>query len=648
MGTLKNILIGSSVAVVTAGAGFVGGAVYKDKTIDVTQTDEYKTVLDENTELNNQLDENKIALASALNSKTQLTEQVTELNSNITTLNNELTLKTETITTLQNDVNNKNEQIESLQADITTITTQVNELQADVSEKQSQIAELQADAEANATQIAELQADVQTKSENIVALNNELSVKSETITTLQDDVQIKSETITTLTNEAETLTQEIDNLQNQLDAKNQEIESLNYKINTLTQSIVSVETDLSKIDGITYTDICNIKTVDNKLLIPSVNGLYEYNILTNECICLSEEISSAFGYVNLINIANKYYISYKINASQAYISEYDSATGTLHKIDFAFSNIPVFIYSSDNIAYFNVSLSTIGYIYALDSNANSISLIGSNTAIYLSSTSDYMGVGSTLFVRGSSGTYPGLYCITPTGVTKLLSHYYFSFAGILDNKLIISAKEGIYAYDINSKQLNTLLSYDTAYSEAPTMTYLGNNKFLRITKASADGTTGAIYDVDNNDFQEIEVTSNFVKSTKFYEDDNYIYFYYYYNGALLYTFNKYDYSISEFKINSVGSSTYSAFNYKDKIILAQMSTNNSYTDTNLYIFDINTQIISTISNGLVNGTKGLFTKSYEVDNQLIISLFVNSKHNVDYKVDFDNQKLVPVKTEISF
>ena len=100
-----------------------------------------------------------------------------------------------------------------------------------------------------------------------------------------------------------------------------------------------------------------------------------------------------------------------------------------------------------------------------------------------------------------------------------------------------------------------------------------------------------------------------------------------------------DYSYSD------TSSNYDSDSYMSDDYLGPAGS--SYTDTNLYIFDTNTQIITNISNGL-NGSKGLFTKSYEVDNQLIISLFVDSKHNVDYKVDFDNQKLVPVKTEISF
>ncbi len=188
---LKQILAGITIGAIGIGAGFAGGAVYKDKTIDVTQKDEYKQVVNDKNDLNTKLDATKLALAN-------LTTQRDSLEATKKQLEGQLA-------TAQKQLNDKTAELESKHAELESADERIKVLNA-------QIATLETDAEANAEQITALQGQV-------TSLTNAKTSLESDISNLQTDI--------------EECNLQINNLQSSISDKNSELTELNAKINKL-------------------------------------------------------------------------------------------------------------------------------------------------------------------------------------------------------------------------------------------------------------------------------------------------------------------------------------------------------------------------------------------------------------------------------
>ena len=101
---LKQILAGVAIGAVGIGAGFAGGAVYKDKTIDVTQRDEYKQVVNDNNDLNTKLDATKLALANLTTQRDSLEATKKQLETQLAAAQKQLSDKTAELETKQSEL----------------------------------------------------------------------------------------------------------------------------------------------------------------------------------------------------------------------------------------------------------------------------------------------------------------------------------------------------------------------------------------------------------------------------------------------------------------------------------------------------------------------------------------------------------------
>lgn len=668
---LKSILIGTATTAVGVGVGFVGGSTYKAKNYDITSNSEYQQVVDKNTQLNAELENNKLALSSALTEKEQLNKELQALQSQIVNLNQ--------------TINDKSEQIKLLELDIENKQSQLDQLNQDIADKLNQIAELQENAEANAEQILALQNDIQQLNENIQnlqddatdkdaqieALNQQISDKLSQIeelqqnekenalqiATLNEEINGLTANVTQLQNEIENKAIEITSLQADLENKNAEIKtletlvaqkeeyinSIDYKINLLAKSISTIKINVDSINDFNDNHFYSMSVLNNKIFIHNLSSLWVYNIIDSSLKCLKENVVSFSVFEN--NNIEYLVVTYKNDNSENETKIAKFINNELVFNDYIFnSNVYYLCTLSDSIILRGLQ-GTYAYVYSLNTITNSISLIGSNTgaAYFQLKVVDDVAL-AVCTAQGFVGSSAGLYYITPNKVQKLLTHNKVDICEeIIDNKLIISAREGIYLFNLLDKSFNSIFTYEESKVEAPLITYFDDNKYLILTSAAADGDTGAVFDASTGLTQNLSVTREFVLNTKkMTEDEDFIYFG---NGSGIFTFNKSDYSIA--KIENIplktSSNVYTTFNYKNYILIGATDNHNTNVDNNLYIYDVVNKTLNTINHNLYNSTFNyVFINDYYVfnDNLIISYKYKNSNKKIDLKVDFENYELV--------
>ena len=527
---------------------------------------------------------------------------------------------------LNQTIQNKTQQINELQTDITNKKSQIEGLNQSIADKQEQIENLEEDAEANATQISSLQQEVAELTADVSELEEDISSKSTQIETLQEQIQSQ--------------TTQLEALQSTVSQKEQEISTLNYQINAITDVLVSgVNIDVSQIEGFSASDMYQYKVVKNKLLLyfnsASFHGLWEYNLLSGETQCLDANVwllMDAFEFQGTQYLTIKY-------ENTTRIAKYDTANSSLTLIDYTFPNGALSLITDlNNILYF--SSYTGKDIYALDTSTNTVTLLG-----YTGATGARLDIKTADKIVINSN---GLYVIAGTSMTKLNNIAYNAISEYVNNEVIYIQKDGIYKLDLNQNSYTNVYTFDDAYSKLPTIFHIEGNKYLIITSAAADGDNGMIFDSSTNTLQTISVDSAFVTiDKKVAEDDNFIYFLSVggYNRGL-YTLKKSDYSINKVSTSmNLVDCTYTAFNFNNYIVVAQ-SSGTVTKDNNIHIYNILDGTILNLSHNLSQSK--VFLLNYSIVEGEIILTFGDDLGNkiMDAKIDFENEKLVPMTINI--
>mgnify|MGYP002521293800 FL=1 len=338
---LKQILAGVAIGAVGIGAGFAGGAVYKDKTIDVTQRDEYKQVVNDNNDLNTKLDATKLALANLTTQRGSLEATKKQLETQLAAAQKQLSDKTAELETKQSELETADEQIRVLNARIATLET---------------------DAEANAAQITALQGQVTTL--------------IDTKTSLEAD-------IADLQNEVSGCTLQINNLQDSISSKDSELQALNDKINKLYKgaaNYTSVGFDVEKCFNLKSNNyrLDYMQMPNNKIIMTVIStstsdplsddnkGLWEFDPLLDTLEKVDENILQISPIEN-----TNYFVSQSENASKLCFVNENGAIEELGQFSVraSFSG-DSYVHQYDDNLVFNVDSGNTYYMICVDKTNN--------------------------------------------------------------------------------------------------------------------------------------------------------------------------------------------------------------------------------------------------------------------------------------
>ncbi len=642
---LKSILIGTATTAVGVGAGFVGGSTYKANNYDITSNSEYQQVVDKNTQLNAELENNKLALSSALTEKEQLNTELQTLQSQIVNLNQ--------------TINDKSEQIKLLELDIENKQTQLDQLNQDIADKLNQIAELQENAEANAEQILSLQNDIQQLNENIqnlqddatdkdaqiealnqqiseklsqieelqqnekenalqiATLNEEINGLTANVTQLQNEIENKSIEIESLQNNILNYQTQVEELQNTINDKEQQIELLNIQISALQSKIlisVNDETVLDKIKHNSYVSLHEINDENFVIVNTTSPGfIYLYNTKQNKIILLNE------------NFYNTYFdIVYSTDDYVIYVTNGNTYSHKICKLDLSTFEINTICNSQTNRTfiknYTNLdnnkillfgSIKTYKYPMVIDIQNFSVQELDSLEIDLNSDLSELeltYHIGQDYFfihtLYGSNTKTIYKYNENSNTFTEYDKFDSTSYEVIDDENLIYRTAEGeIYKYNIIDKSTTLIYTLESIYAPSFNIEKVTNTKYLIDDFKLFDIETGIMSDFSSGFPTGILSNSGAPK-------------FYHFNGTTFLTtthvnyidFEKlYVYNETENKFNEIIIKS-SNMRYQKIKLIAQLDDNNiiiisdfagsttsKYTSQKIHIYNIESNILTDYS-----------------------------------------------------
>ncbi len=472
---LKQIVAGTTIAAVGIGAGFAGGAVYKDKTIDVTQTNEYKHVVEDNQELNTKLDATQITLSGLAKQRDSLEETKVQLETRLETAQLNLNNKTIELEAKQSELKLADEQITALNLQITTLET---------------------NAQADANQITFLQEQVATLTAKKMELENQIGELNTLITNLNTQVFEKQTKI------------------DDLDAK---INELGNRINDLAKN---AKLDVSALNAA----ITNRIVINNTTLVTAnkdgANNIYAYNSKTGNWHKVMENASISVGATTF----PKEYCNYLTIQTNGVLNLYSFKDFQLKQLTFTSSTSGDARYCTEYNGLIYVTMPSSNSqttLYSINPVNDIIAQITSykNPSVipYALKANNYL----VLPYQGSSYNDIGLKSVNldTNDVAILISpETYLKFSDkVINNKVLLTRAAGIYEVDITTRDISEVLLY--ADSEERFCTLMAN--------ANSSNKAAYIYSVNNNDYYIWSNQSRilFNSSTKSitYLGDNYCY-----------------------------------------------------------------------------------------------------------------------------
>ena len=208
--------------------GMSGTGVYTKEDINKSYEDGYNTALTDKEEYTK-------LIASYRDTITTLNDNISQLNSQVTTLTNNNKDYANQLTQL-------NEQKTNLQSQVDNLTTIKTNNETTIASLNNQITSLQ-------NQVTNLTKSGEDKSEQIKTLNSQITTLQNTVSQLQITNDMNVATITSLNTQIASLNTQIANLNNQID-------SLNSQITVLQNDITNKETTISDMQK-TVTDLNN-------------------------------------------------------------------------------------------------------------------------------------------------------------------------------------------------------------------------------------------------------------------------------------------------------------------------------------------------------------------------------------------------------
>lgn len=446
---LKQIVAGTTIAAVGIGAGFAGGAVYKDKTIDVTQTNEYKHVVEDNQELNTKLDATQITLSGLAKQRDSLEETKVQLETRLETAQLNLNNKTIELEAKQSELKLADEQITALNLQITTLETNAQADANQITFLQEQVANLTTSKQSLETDISNLQKNIEEYAQQVSALQTSISNKD---------------------NELNELNEKTKNLLNFINKNNF------VTINTSGEfSVIQLGNKIFYTTGSSGSSmnvyVYDLTTNALKSLIEDIKNIARVTYVTPQLKSKTERLSSGIVYNEFNNCT---YLSIQTEDGNWRIARYN------HKTDDIFYYSNVFnehcsILCDDESIYVENGGGLKKKLYVIDEDQLNYKL---NTDGYMVITK----IGEQRIYRTDNGSTVSYYIKKEGNFIKIVSGVSPRMMYLLDEEnLFYSTKTGIYSFNIKTGDFETWHTFDTARSSDPSVFLkINNDKFLLI------------------------------------------------------------------------------------------------------------------------------------------------------------------------
>lgn len=166
----------------------------------------------------------------------QANNEITQLNSDVDSLNSKISLNQHVIDNLNIQIVDFSSQLSSKQSELSAINTQLTNTQSQLSSKNTELSALN-------NQLSNLNSQIQSKNTQITNLTNQIN-------DLQSQITNLNQQINDLQSQIVELKQQINNLNSQVNSLNSQISNLNQQITTLQNQNISLNVNLSR-----YTEI---------------------------------------------------------------------------------------------------------------------------------------------------------------------------------------------------------------------------------------------------------------------------------------------------------------------------------------------------------------------------------------------------------
>ena len=186
---------------------------------------------------------------TALTDKEEYTKLIASYRDTITTLNDNISQLNSQVTILQNNNKDYSNQIDKLNTQKSTLETQVNNLTTIKTNNETTIASLNSQITSLQNQVTNLTNSVEDKSEQITTLNNQIATLQNTVSQLQTTNDMNVATITSLNTQIANLNTQISDMTLQSQNSQSQINALNNKITELQKSVTYYESYIASLEN---------------------------------------------------------------------------------------------------------------------------------------------------------------------------------------------------------------------------------------------------------------------------------------------------------------------------------------------------------------------------------------------------------------
>lgn len=186
---------------------------------------------------------------TALADKEEYTKLISSYRDTITTLNDNISQLNSQVTILQNNNKDYSNQIDKLNTQKSSLETQVNNLTTIKTNNETTIASLNSQITDLQKQVTNLTNSGEDKDEQIANLNSQIATLQNTVSQLQTTNDMNVATITSLNAQITNLNSQITNLTEQSQNSQSRINALNNKINELQASVTYYENYIKSLEN---------------------------------------------------------------------------------------------------------------------------------------------------------------------------------------------------------------------------------------------------------------------------------------------------------------------------------------------------------------------------------------------------------------
>ncbi len=186
---------------------------------------------------------------TALTDKEEYTKLIASYRDTITTLNDNISQLNSQVTILQNNNKDYSNQIDKLNTQKTSLETQVNNLTTIKTNNETTIASLNSQIASLRNQVTNLTNSGEDKSEQIKTLNSQITTLQNTVSQLQTINNMNVDTITSLNTQITNLNTQISDMTLQSQNSQSQINALNNKISELQTSVTYYESYIAQLEN---------------------------------------------------------------------------------------------------------------------------------------------------------------------------------------------------------------------------------------------------------------------------------------------------------------------------------------------------------------------------------------------------------------